>query len=157
MLVISLFYSYHLPCPYELPKGQVGCTPFLVEETEAEMLHAQGSHRKEWLSLNPCKTWHDNGVYTTTWWWCPNTALQACLHGEYRFLGSISDLLSQHLHRWSLEICIAKCLPMDSHWCPISVGVAVTLRQTAGQGRDPGMNKYLHHVQPRKTYHPQVK
>lgn len=66
MLVTLLFYSYHLPCPYELPKGQVECTPFLDEETEAEMLYAQGPHRKEWLSLDPCKTWHDNSVYTTT-------------------------------------------------------------------------------------------
>lgn len=45
------------------------------------MLHGQGSCKKEWLSLAPCKTLHDNSVCTATRW-CPNTALQACVHGK---------------------------------------------------------------------------
>lgn len=41
------------------------CATFLDEETEAEMLHTQGSYRKEWLSLDPRETLHDISVYTT--------------------------------------------------------------------------------------------
>lgn len=76
------------------------------------MLPSLGSHGKEWLSLNSCKTLPDNSIHPATCW-CPADP-QPCLHGEIQMPGATSGLRDQNLQGWSQKSVFVKYLSKNS-------------------------------------------